>query len=164
MKALISLAAGLSLVFLMPVLAQTEPQSSLSAPGDLGIISIQSSHSVKVTADRLEQQLRAKGFKLYQRLDYQTQADSVKLALRPSILLIFADPKTDTLLMHENETLGLDLPHKFLIWQTADQAVFISWNNSYYLAQRHGLPLNFAPLSSLSQHLVQMAKKAAAKN
>ncbi|PKL77110.1 MAG: hypothetical protein CVV27_06810 [Candidatus Melainabacteria bacterium HGW-Melainabacteria-1] len=134
---------------------------SLSAPGDVGIISLQSKHAVRITADRLEQGLRDKGLKLFARIDHTAQAEAVKLALRPTQLLIFGDPRSGTLLMHQNQTLGLDLPLKYLVWESTDHKVYISWNNPYYLAQRHGIPANMELLTKLSQNLFQLAKKAA---
>lgn len=146
-----------------PALAQYSSESSIGSPDDVGIISIQSSFSVKITAERLEQALRSKGLKVFGKIDHAAQAAEVKLALRPTVLLLFGDPKMGTLLMHENETFGLDLPMKYLIWETADHSVFISWNNPYFLARRHGVPQNLDKLSTLSQLLVQTAKKAASK-
>jgi uncharacterized protein (DUF302 family) len=147
----------------LPALGQSQPDSepSVSAPGDVGIISIQSSHSVHVTSDRLQHLIQAQGMKLYAAIDHEAVAGSAKLALRPTMLLVFADPRTNTLLLHQEQALGLDLPMKFLVWEAQDHAVYISWNNPYYLARRYGIALNLDLLSQLSQTLVQLAKKAA---
>ena len=161
LKALLFTGLFAGLLVSTPVLAQNFSESSIGSPDDVGIISIQSSFSVKITAERLEQALRSKGLKFFGKIDHAAQAAEVKLALRPSILLLFGDPKMGTLLMHENETFGLDLPMKYLVWETADHSVFISWNNPYFLARRHGVPQNLDKLSTLSQMLVQTAKKAA---
>lgn len=144
----------------LPAQAQTS-DVSISAPGDVGIISVQSRYSVKTTSDRLEQEIRARGMKLFGRVDHKANADAARLALRPTTLLLFEDLRLSTHLLHQNQTLGLDLPLKFLVWETGDHAVYISWNNPYYLAQRHGLTPKLDILSQLSQTLVQLAKKAA---
>ncbi|HEY9841496.1 MAG TPA: DUF302 domain-containing protein, partial [Candidatus Obscuribacterales bacterium] len=143
----------LLLLWVLPVQAQESLESgpSLSSPDDVGIISLQSSHSVRVTSDRLEHLIRAQGLKIFARIDHQASAMTAKLALRPTILLIFADPKTETLLMHQDQAMGLDLPMKFLIWEAEDHAVFISWNNAYYLAQRHAISPHLDLLAKLSQ-------------
>lgn len=156
----ILLCASLLALPAAPALAQTGP--SLNAPDDVGMISIQSKHAVRATADRLEQAIRDKGLRFYGRIDHRAHAEAAKLALRPATLLLWGDPRNDTLLLHQNLTLGLDLPLKYLVWESEDGLVFISWNNPYYLAQRHGLAPNTALLSQLSQTLVQLAKKAAA--
>ena len=138
-------------------------QVQLSQPDDVGIISIQSPYSVRTTSERLTRMIEAKGIKIIARIDHQANAQSVKLALRPEQLIIFGDPKIGTLLMHENQTIGLDLPMKYLIWEALDHQVYISWNNPYYLAQRHGIPSNFSLLSKISQSLLGFAKDAAAE-
>lgn len=63
--------------------------------------------------------------------------------------------------MHQNQTIALDLPLRFLVWESSDNRVYISWNNLYWLAQRHGIPPNFELLSTLSQNLLKLAQKAA---
>ena len=160
---LLSSLGLLPVLGLLPAQAQSSlgPQPQLGKPDDLGMISITSKHSVKNTADRLQQIMQKKGLKLFARIDHQANAQSVKLALRPTILLIFGNLTAGTKLMHENQTIGLDLPLKYLIWESGDHEVFISWNNAYYLANRHGIPSNFELLSTLSQNLFSMAKEAA---
>lgn len=136
------------------------PPSELKQENDVGMISIPSAYSVLQTSDRLVSLLNQKKIRVFARIDHQAQAQSVKLALRPTTLLLFGNPQVGTQLMHQNQTLGLDLPLKFLIWQAPDQQVYISWNNPYYLAKRHGLPANLELLSTLSQSLYALAKTA----
>ena len=165
MRPLRKLFLGLWLLWmtsLLPASAQSEIDGpSLTAPGDVGIISLQSNASVRLTSERLEHLIQVQGMKIYAHIDHQLTAQSVRLALRPTVLVIFADAKTETLLMHQDQALGLDLPMKFLIWETDDHEVFISWNNAYYLARRHGIDANLDLLAQLSQTMFQLAKKAA---
>lgn len=162
-----SLASAGLLVLLLMGTAQAQAEQLKERPqlndptNKTGIVSVQSQFSAAKTADRLALALEAKGMKVFSRIDHQASAESVKLALRPTTLLIFGNPTVGTQLMHQNQTLGLDLPLKFLIWQAADHTVYISWNNPYYLAQRHGLNPNLELLSRLSQNLVSLAKSAA---
>lgn len=135
-----------------------DTQVRLSQPDDVGMISIVSPYSVRTTSERLMRNIEAKGLKIAARIDHQANAQSVKLALRPSVLVIFGDPQVGTQLMHENQTIGLDLPMKYLIWEAVDHQIYISWNNPYYLAQRHGIPSNFTLLSRISQTLLGLAK------
>lgn len=142
---------------------KTEPE--LSDPGEqTGMVSIRSSFSALKTTDRLALAIEARGMKVFSRIDHQAGAASAKLSLRPTTLLIFGSPVLGTQLMHQNQTIGLDLPLKFLVWQAGDGGVYISWNNPYYLAQRHGIPKNFALLSKMSQNLTELAKTAAGGN
>ena len=49
------------------------------------------------------------------------------------------DPKAGTPLMQAEQTMGIDLPLKALVWQDAAGTTWISYNDPAWLAQRHGL-------------------------
>jgi uncharacterized protein (DUF302 family) len=153
-----------SVMVMAPAWSQTPPPSSATigaAEDDSGLVAIASKHSVGMTTDRLVQGINNQGLYLFARIDHRAGAEKVKLALRPTELLIFGSPKLGTLLMHQNQTIGLDLPLKFLVWQTGSGEVFIAWNNPYYLAKRYGVPENFEPLAQISQTLSKLATAAA---
>ena len=64
-----------------------------------GVIDLPSPYSVPETADRLENLLLAKGNKIFARIDQAAEAASVGMTLRPTILLVFGNPKAGTPLM-----------------------------------------------------------------
>ncbi len=41
--------------------------------------------------------------------------------------------------MQDRQTAGIDLPVKMLAWDDADDAVWLTYNDPAWLAQRHGL-------------------------
>lgn len=127
---------------------------------DTGMISIASKFSVKTTSARLVDILRREKLTVFADIDHQANANSVKLALRPTRLILFGNPQSGTLLMHENQTIGLDLPLKYLVWESVDHQVYISWNNPYYLAKRHGIPPQLELLSKMSGSLYRLAELA----
>jgi uncharacterized protein (DUF302 family) len=115
-----------------------------------GIIDLASVGSVLETADRLERLLRAKGLKIFARIDQAAEAHAVGLSLRPTVLLIFGDPKAGTSLMERYPSLALDLPLKALVWESADGKVWLSYNAPEFLQQRHGMETPpFAALAPL---------------
>jgi uncharacterized protein (DUF302 family) len=61
------------------------------------------------------------------------------MPLRPTELLIFGDPRAGTPLMQADQTIGIDLPLKALVWEDASGATWISYNDPVWLAQRHAL-------------------------
>ena len=61
------------------------------------------------------------------------------LPLRPTELLIFGNAKGGTPLMQSNQTIGIDLPLKALVWEDASGATWLSYNDPSWLAKRHGL-------------------------
>jgi uncharacterized protein (DUF302 family) len=62
--------------------------------------------------------------------------------MRPCKLLIFGNPKAGTPLMLASPLAGLDLPLKILVWEKADDTVWLSYNDGVYLQHRHALPDN----------------------
>jgi len=115
-----------------------------------GIVDLASGHSVAETADRLASLLQAKGVKIFSRIDQAAEAKSVGLSMRPTVLLIFGDPRAGTPLMNRYPSLAVDLPLKALIWESSDGKVWISYNAPEFLKQRHGLDiLPFGPIVKL---------------
>ena len=102
-----------------------------------GMVNVKSAHSVKTTADRLEKALNAKGMTVFARIDHAAGAKKAGKTLRPTELVIFGNPKVGTPLMQCSQSIAIDLPQKALIWQDADGAVYLSYNNPEYLAGRH---------------------------
>ena len=102
-----------------------------------GLVNVRSAHSVAVTADRLEKILKDKGMRVFQRIDHAAGAKTAGQTLRPTQLLIFGNPKVGTPLMQCSQSIAIDLPQKALIWEDADGAVWLSYNDPQYLAARH---------------------------
>ena len=106
---------------------------------DSGIISIKSSHDVKITADRLENDLIAKGMKVFVRINHTQGAQKVGKKLRPTEVIIFGNPTVGTRLIQCGQSVAIDLPQKALIWKAEAGQVWLSYNDPKYLAKRHGI-------------------------
>jgi len=136
------------LFVLAPVFAQAAPDAA-----DPGLLSRASPYPVAETLDRLETLLKAKGIKVFARIDHSAEAQGAGLTLRPMQLLIFGNPKAGTPLMQAAPGIGLDLPMKALAWQDAQGRVHVTWNSPDYLIGRHRLGAettrNLAPISGL---------------
>ena len=104
-----------------------------------GFESLESRYSVHETIDRLEGLLGSKGIKVFARLDQAAEAQAVGIPMRPMVLLIFGDPKTGTPLMEEYPSLAIDLPLKALAWKSIEEKVYLSFNSTEYLIERHQL-------------------------
>ena len=132
---------------------------STAAAGN-GLISVKSSHDVKVTADRLEDILNQKGMKVFIRINHAAGAQKVGKELRPTELIIFGNPKVGTPLMQCSQSVGIDLPQKALIWQDDKGQVWLSYNDPNYLAQRHGLSACAEVIQKVEKALSNFAKAA----
>jgi len=111
--------------------------SQLALADHSNLISKKSAHSVSVTIDKLESVLKKKGITIFARIDHQKGAKSVGKELRPTILLIFGNPKLGTPLMQSRQTVGIDLPMKALAWEDADGHVWLTYNIPSAMADRH---------------------------
>ena len=106
---------------------------------DNGLITVESPHSVPETLDRLEAALREKGIQVFARIDHAAGAAAVGLALRPTALLIFGDPRAGTPLMQADQRVGLDLPLKALAWAGDDGRVRVTYSDPRWIAARYGM-------------------------
>ena len=104
-----------------------------------GLTTIRSSYGPQETMNRLEAEIRAKGMTVFAHIDHAAGAASVGLSLRPTDLLIFGNARGGTPLMQAEQTAGIDLPLKALVWQDASGTTWLSYNDPAWLANRHGL-------------------------
>ena len=104
-----------------------------------GLVNVKSSHSVNETADRLEQILKTKGMKVFIRIDHSAGARGVGIALRPTQLVVFGNPKVGAPLMQCSQSMAIDLPQKALIWEDERGDVWLTTNDPQYLADRHDM-------------------------
>jgi len=132
---------------------------STAAAGD-GLISVKSSHDVKVTADRLEDILNKKGMTVFIRINHAAGAKKIGKQLRPTELVVFGNPKVGTPLMQCSQSVGIDLPQKALIWQDDKGQVWLSYNDPNYLALRHGLSQCAEVIKKIEKALGNFAKAA----
>ena len=110
-----------------------------------GLTTIQSSFGLQDTVRRLEAAVKAKGMTIFARIDHAAGAEEVGLALRPTELLIFGNAKGGTPLMQSDQTMGIDLPLKTLVWQDAAGKTWLSYNDPSWLAKRHGMGADVEP-------------------
>lgn len=110
---------------------------AMSMADDEGLINKKSQFSVKVTLDRLENVLRKKGITIVTRWSHHAGAKKANIALRPTELLIFGNPKMGSHFFTSNQTSGIDLPMKALAWKDKKGQVWLTYNDPLYIASRH---------------------------
>ena len=108
-------------------------------PSANGIISHPSPYTVPETLDRLEAILRSKSITIFARIDHSGEAAKVGLAMPPTQLLIFGNPKGGTPIMLAAPLSAIDLPLKALAWQDTTGIVWLSFNDPHYLQSRYDL-------------------------
>jgi len=117
----------------------------MSIDKNSGIIDVPSNHSVEETVQKLKAMLQAKGVMLFALVDHSGEAEKVGMTMRPTKLLIFGNPKAGTPIMLAAPSAALDLPLKILVWEDSQGKIWLSYNSSAYLQQRHGFPADLLP-------------------
>jgi uncharacterized protein (DUF302 family) len=130
-----------------------------------GLITLSSSHGPKDTMDRLAAEITARAMTVFARVDHAAGAADAGLSLRPTELLIFGNAKGGTPLMQSEQTIGIDLPLKALVWQDASGRTWLSYNDPSWLAKRHGLGAAVDPaVKAMAAALNVIATKATASS
>jgi uncharacterized protein (DUF302 family) len=117
----------------------------MTTTSNQGLVSVPSHHSVDQTVEKLKGILQSKGVTLFALVDHSGEAEKVGLKMPPTKLLIFGNPKGGTPLMIAAPSIAIDLPLKILIWEDAQGKVWVTYNTTAYLQERHGLPAELLP-------------------
>lgn len=120
--------------------SRTLKEVSVTPNSDNGIINVPSYQSVDQTLEKLQAMLRAKGVAVFALIDHSGEAAKVGMKMPPTRVLIFGNPKAGTPLMLAAPSIAIDLPLKILIWEDAQNKVWISYNSPEYLQRRHNVP------------------------
>jgi uncharacterized protein (DUF302 family)/uncharacterized membrane protein YidH (DUF202 family) len=123
-----------------PAKSHQSQEKSMSMPAENGIVRKPSNHSVDQTIEKLKTILQAKGVMLFALVDHGGEAEKAGLKMPATKLLIFGNPKGGTPLMLASPSVAIDLPLKILVAEDTNGKVWLSYNSSEYLKERHNLP------------------------
>ncbi len=112
---------------------------NLSIPKRGGIVRFKSPFTVEETIARFREEVGKRPLNIIAEVNHQANAESVNLELRPTFLFIFGNPRVGTPLMQCNQTTGIDLPQKALIWEDENGEVWLGYNSPKFLNKRHRL-------------------------
>jgi uncharacterized protein (DUF302 family) len=133
---------------------------SPSDPLDADLVTLPSAHSASETVERLKSVLREKRIEVFADIDHAAGAQKVGLLLRPTRLLIFGNPQTGTPLMQSQQTIGLDLPLRALVWEDEAGKVWLTYHRPEYLAQRYQVVDHDEAVKGLTAGLAAVARVA----
>jgi uncharacterized protein (DUF302 family) len=130
----------------------------MKPPMEPNLKSVPSRYSVSGTLDRIEAAVKANGMTVFARIDHAGEAARVGLVMRPTELLIFGSPRGGTPIMVARPTAAIDLPLKALAWEDDDGKVWLTYNTSGLLLERHDAPpdlaAKLAPVEALLERTV----------
>jgi len=143
------------------VLSVTMLFTGVQAMAADGLITIRSHYGPKDTMNRLTAEVGARGMTVFACVDHATGAAEVGLSLRPTAVLVFGNAKGGTPLMQSNQTMGIDLPLKALVWEDALGNTWLSYNDPVWLGKRHELSSEYeAKVSAMATMLAAIAEAA----
>jgi uncharacterized protein (DUF302 family) len=126
-----------------------------------GLITTTSAHSFSETLARFEAALLGTNMTIFSRIDHAGGAAAAGLSLRPTMLILFGNPRGGTPLMQAVQPIGLELPLKMLLWEDAASATQLSYDDPVWLARRFGLDPGLPSVKSLTSALADLASVAA---
>lgn len=102
-----------------------------------GLVTVHSSRSFDATVTAVRSLADATGSEVVFELDHAANAERVDLELRPTTLLVLAEPRLDAAFVQRRRTTGIDLPSKVLVHADADGDVLVTFNDPFFLLRRH---------------------------
>lgn len=129
-----------------------------------GLTVAASPHDAKATLDRLTAAITARGMSIFGRVDHAAGAEQVGMALDPTEVIIFGNPKGGTPLMQANQTVGIDLPLRALVWSDAAGQTWLAYNDPAWIARRHGVEgVTTGPVQAMTAALAAIVKEVVAQ-
>ena len=125
-----------------------------------GVIRVKSMHSVVGTVAKLESALESKGMTIFKRVSHSDGAAKVGLELRPTVLIIFGNPKVGSPLMQCQQLAALDLPQKALVYEDENGQVWFAYNDPKYIANRHNVTGCDETVAKIAQALASFSSAA----
>ena len=127
-----------------------------------GLTTIASKCDPAELIERLEAAIKKKGMAVFGRVNHATGAKEVGMELPPTVVVIFGSAKAGTPIMQADQTVGIDLPLKVLVWQDAAGKTWISYNDPEWIAKRHGLGDGLKPIIGKMQEVIAAVAQEAA--
>ncbi|MCH8554769.1 MAG: DUF302 domain-containing protein [Schleiferiaceae bacterium] len=103
------------------------------------LIEHESHFSFAATQARLEQTLKANQLEIFAVIDHQAGAKKAGLEMSKAVVVIFGNPNVGTSLMQENMALAIDLPLRYLIYETPSGNVVLSYFDITFMESEYGI-------------------------
>jgi uncharacterized protein (DUF302 family) len=132
----------------------------LSTPASAELVRKESPYSVTETVERLATVLKERNLTVFNRIDHAAGAKQAGQDLRPTVLIIFGSPAVGTPLMQAEQTMGLSLPLKALVWQDAAGKVWLGYDAPVGMAKERGLPADNPVIARVTGALTAITDSA----
>ena len=126
------------------------------------LISKPSPYDVATTIDRLAKAVEAAGATVFARVDHAGGAMKIDEDLRPTLMLMFGNPRLGTPALQAAQTAGLDLPLRALAYEDANGQVQLVYHPPSELTE-FGVPADAEVLKKMSNALDNLTNAAVAE-
>jgi len=123
--------------------------------GDQIIVLSPFSHSR--TVRKIIKTIKDKGLTHFLSIDHHKGAKKIGKSLRPTTLIIFGNPKVGTLLMEEDQSIGIDLPLKILVLENEKGDVEVSYKRPSNFKADYNLEAKKEVLKKMDKALYSIA-------
>jgi uncharacterized protein (DUF302 family) len=128
-----------AVVVLAAAEASAQQQGQQAGMNPSAVVTVVSAAPFDSTLARLERAVVAKGLTVAAKIDHAAAAQRANLTLRPTTLVIAGNPAAGTPLMQADQTMGVELPLRFLVWQGDDGKARVSYDPIKSIAARHSV-------------------------
>ena len=139
----------------------TDGPSTAELPARPGLTVVESNTDVNQAISRVETAIDTEeGVALVAEVNHSRNAQGVAGSLRPTRLALVSIPGIDGSLLQQDQRVGLDLPHKLLVYEDEDGRTIVGYNTLDYLTARYNVG-GAVSLGTLTETLSELATVAA---
>jgi uncharacterized protein (DUF302 family) len=104
-------------------------QAETAAERPSSVLTLESKYDFQATVSRLKEVLASRGVTLFADIDQSAAATDAGMALRPTRLFLFGNPKSGTPVMAANAHAALELPLKAVVWEDVGHRVHVDYQD-----------------------------------
>ncbi|WP_186455022.1 serine hydrolase [Nitrospirillum amazonense] len=124
------------------------------------IVAQESKYGPAETIQRVKAILAEAKVPVFATFDHAANAEGVSEKLRPTTVIVFGNPKMGTKLMQKQQSLGIELPLRVLVWQDEMGRTWIGHPDLDALVTRYGVE-DPATLTAMGKALEALVNRAA---
>ncbi len=154
-------SAGLLIGMLVPPPVATLADRATPVVAANGLVKVKSAYGMDETIARLKADIAKKGITFFAQIDQDKLAAAAKIAIGPSVLLIFGNPALGTQFMLRNQEAGIDWPVRILVYRDAAGQVYAEYTDFIWIARRHGIASDDAPFKMANEVIASITSSVA---